>query len=88
MPQPALKPYSPPTWTLPPEPRPAARRYLASLEQAAARAEPLPPRKVEPVCFQPMQDAEEEPFHLLDIIVAILAAWIVVAVAIVLATRS
>lgn len=88
MPHPARKPYTPPTWALPPEPRPATRRYLATLEQTAARATPLPPRKVEPICFQPIDEPEpQEPFHLLDIMVAILAAWIVVAVVVVMSAR-
>lgn len=47
----------------------------------------LPPRRHEPICFQPLEQPEDS-CALLDIVMAILAAWFIVAVVIVLVAKS
>ena len=74
-------------WKRPPELTTGTIRQLAAIDRDQRR--PLPPRRHEPICFKPMVEEEEgEPFHLLDIVVAILAAWIVVGTVIALAARG
>ena len=87
MPQPITTETSGAAWKRPPELTTGTIRQLAAVDRDQRR--PLPPRRHEPICFKPMVEEEAaEPFHLLDIVVAILAAWIVVAVVAALATRS
>lgn len=78
MPQPITTETSGAAWKHPPELTAGTIRQLASIDREQRR--PLPPRRHEPICFKPMVEEEEaEPFHLLDIVVAILAAWIVLS---------
>ena len=86
MPQPIPTETSGAAWKRPPELTTGTIRQLAAIDRDQRRQ--LPPRRHEPICFKPMVEEEQEPFHLLDIVVAILAAWIVVAVVVALATRS
>jgi hypothetical protein len=72
-------------WKRPPDLTTGTIRQLAAIDRDQRR--PLPPRRHEPICFTPMVEEDAEPFHLLDIVVAILAAWIVVAVVVALWAR-
>lgn len=82
MPQPASKPYTPPTWAFPPAPDAGTVRQLASLDRAARAADRLPPRRETPICFLPLVEPDEprdRAGNLLTIAVAVIGAWIVVA---------
>ena len=86
MPQPIPTETSGAAWKRPPELNAGTIRQLAAIDREQRR--PLPPRRHEPICFKPMVEDDAEPVELLEMVVAILAIWIIVAVVIVSVAKS